>query len=84
MEFNFQISQRNEKKLPVDPVFINWVNFIKNVLFINCSRNLKSFKTIYFFVETPKERFKKKTRFFCLLAFIDSYNCLLAMFVDCV
>ena len=29
MDFSFQISQRN-KSLSIDPVFSNWVNFIKN------------------------------------------------------
>ena len=47
MEFNNQIFHYN-KNLPIDPVFSNWVNFIRNVSIISCGRNLKSFKAIIF------------------------------------
>ena len=38
VEFNFQISS-GIKILPVDPVFSNWINVIRKVPDINCSRN---------------------------------------------
>ena len=35
-----------EKTLPIDPVFSSWVNVIKKVSIIKCSRNFKSLKGI--------------------------------------
>ena len=47
--FIFQISQRSEKKIAIDPVITNWVNFIKKESGINCSRNSMSFNAIHFY-----------------------------------
>ena len=41
-DFNFQ------KKTPIDPVFSNWVNFIRKLSINDCSWNSKSFKAIFF------------------------------------
>ena len=45
--FKYQISQR-VKALYIDPVFSNWVYLIKKVSILNCCRNTKNFKGIYF------------------------------------
>ena len=58
------------KSLSTDPGFLNWVNFIKKMSLINCSRNSKSFKAIYLF--SSKVFFSKKNKsviLFCLLTF---------------
>ena len=56
------------KVLPIDPVFSNWVNFIKMSM-TNCSTNSKSFQAVYFFRNSIV--FEKKTSqfFFSFLAF---------------
>ena len=52
-EFGFQIPSEI-KNLLIDPVFLNWVTIIKNASIRKCSRNPKSCKGIYFFLEILK------------------------------
>ena len=53
LEFlKWNLKFRSPSKIKIfllDPVFSNWINFIKKVPVINCSRNSKSFKGIFFF-----------------------------------
>ena len=57
------------KILPIDPVFSNGVNFIKNLSIIKQSGKSKRYKQSIFFPEIRKFVF-----FFCLLAFIEFFQ----------
>ena len=63
------------KTLPFDPIFLSWVHVIKVVPIIKYSKNSKSLKVIYFFIEIRKLRFFQESQwFFCLLAFITLFQ----------
>ena len=48
LEFQFQLSQ--QKKNIIDPVFSNWVNFIKKLPIIICFEISECFKSIGFYL----------------------------------
>ena len=61
--FILKVSQR-KKTLPIDPVFSSWVHVIKKAPIINCSRNSKSLKGIYFSLKFESQVFSRKSVFF--------------------
>ena len=52
------------KLLPFDPVFSNWVNLIIKMSIINCSRNSKNYKGIFFCFKVRKLRLFQISHFF--------------------